>query len=1194
FFAELAALYDAAVRGAPAQLPAPAAPYADHAWRQQHELTSERHAVELAFWKQELAGAPLVLELPTDRARPATPSWRGAKVTRTLPAALVERLKTLARAEGATPYLVGLTLTEILLARHAGVEDLVLGTPVAGRTQPECERSIGLYLNVLALRADLRGRPSFRALLARTRTRVLAAHAHQDFPFENLVEALEVERDPAVTPVYQVLFSLRHAARAARAGGLTFAPALELDAESSKTDLALTLEERPGDWLLDLTYATDLFDAATMERFAERFEVLLASALERPEASVFELELCPPAERELLARWSGATPAYPRAEGLAELFERAVARAPEAVAVSFAGESLTYDALNARANRLARELETLGVVRGSRVGLCVDRSLELPVALLAILKAGGAYVPLDPSYPQERLELMLTDAGVEVLLVDEHLASELPQTAAKRVVLGALGDLAHHSDANLSARAGGEDLAYLMYTSGSTGKPKGVEIPQRAISRLVFGASYATFDATRVWLQLAPISFDASTLEIWGALLHGARLALYPERVPTAEELERVLCAEQVTSLWLTAALFNAIVDERPQALAGVRECLTGGEALSVAHVRRAYAALPPSVQLINGYGPTENTTFTCCHRIPREIPADASSIPIGRPIENTSVFIVDRELRPVPLGVAGELVTGGDGLARGYRARPELDAERFVTSPLDGRRLYRTGDRVRWLADGRIEFLGRNDDQVKIRGHRIEPGEIAVVLGSHARVRKAFVAVHEAAASGKTLVAYFEARDGAPPAPSELSSWLAERIPNYMIPSAFVPMEALPMNANGKVDRKKLPEPVFETRSSAGPRNDMEGLLATLWQEVLKVEKVGPDDDFFELGGHSLLAVKLVQAIKDAFGQELELASLVSAPTLAEMALVLHRGIGTERSSALVKLQPKGDETPVFCVCSLGGTVLNQRPLAVRLPERPFYGLQALELDSRLGRPALIEDYAAAYIQAMKKVQPRGPYVIGGHSFGGIVSFEIAQQLQKGGDEVEMLFILDSSLPNLDKGALDRLACIFAFLRGLPYLPAETLQQLKSDPEHLTRALKQKLRFVARKTGLASAPKPAPGPRPLAAPAPANDPGSMRVADIVEMTNWPENNQRIAQRHWRAVQSYRPQPYPGRITLFRSRFQSPFLGLGSEMGWDRVAKGGVEVVRVPGGHLSVLQPPNVDVLARRFLERLMRRRRAA
>ncbi|NOT30761.1 MAG: amino acid adenylation domain-containing protein, partial [Planctomycetes bacterium] len=1081
-----------------------------------------------------------------------------------------------------------LALTQTLLARYAGVQDLVVGTPLSARGQPETERMLGLFLNVVAIRADLAGAPSFRELLGRTRERVLRAHAYGDFPFEQLVEALEVARDPAVTPVYQVLFSLRRTSAARASAGLVLEPAQELDTASAKTDLAITIEERAGDWLLDLSFAAELFDAATLERFGEHFENLLRSALAEPARPVWELELLGPAERaRVLEEWSGAAPSYPRDLSLAVLFERVAARHPASPALVLRGETLAYRELNARANRLARKLVSLGVGRDARVGLCAERSFEMIVALLAIVKAGGAYVPLDPAYPRERLAFMLEDAGVEVLLVDARLADGLPATRAQRLVLEEL-ELAGYPDDDLPARSGGGDLAYVMYTSGSTGRPKGVQIPQRAISRLVLSADCARLDRTRTLLALAPISFDASTLELWGALLHGAKLVLYPEHVPTAAELERVLKENGVTTLWLTAALFNAIVDERPQALSGLSECLTGGEALSVAHVRRAHAHLPPSVQLINGYGPTENTTFTCCYRIPRELPDGAGSIPIGRPIANTKVYVLDARLRPVPIGVPGELLTGGDGLARGYLGRPELDAERFVANPFGAGKLYRTGDRVRWLASGQLEFLGRTDDQVKIRGHRIEPGEIATLLGAHARVRKAFVAVHESPEVGKQLVAYFEAQDGPPPEPRELAAWLTERLPEYMLPATFVHVEALPMNPNGKVDRKRLPEPSFESRSGQRPRNEMENLLATLWEQVLGVEGVGPQDDFFELGGHSLLAVKLVQAIRDAFGQELELAALVSAPTLAAQAELLHLGIGSQRSGALVKLQPKGSQPPIFCVCSLGGTVLNQRPLALRLgSDQPFFGLQAIDLEAQLGRQASIADYARAYIEAMKKVAPRGPYVVGGHSFGGIVSFEIAQQLTSRGDEVAMLFILDSSLPNLDKGALDRLACAFAFVRGLPYLPGEALSQLRRDPERLARALRQKLRFVAGRTIGA-------GTRPEAAPEAQPEPGALGVRDVVEMSHWPENNRRIAERHWRAVLGYHPEAYPGRITLFRSRFQSPFLGLGNMMGWDRVALGGVDVVRVPGGHLTVLQPPNVDVLARYFRERLAQKRRAA
>jgi amino acid adenylation domain-containing protein len=1191
---ELFTLYEALARGARSPLAPLALQYADHAAWLAAEEHSPRQATALEFWKQELAGAPPVLELATDHPRPAQPSGRGAKVTRLLPAARVQALNALARAEGATPYLALFSLTQVLLARYAGVEDLVVGTPVAARTTPESEAMLGLFLNVLAIRADLSGAPSFRELLARTRERVLRAHAHQDFPFERLVEALDAERDPAVTPVYQVLFTLRRASAGRSVAGLEVAAAVELDTHSAKTDLAITLEERAGDWLLDLSFASDLFDAATLERFGEHFENLLAAAVAEPGRPVWELELLGGAERaRLVDEWSGATPPYPRELALSTLFERIARRHPERVALVLAGDTLSYGQLNARANRLARHLVSLGVARGTRVGLCSERSFDMLVAVLAILKAGGAYVPLDPSYPAERVAFMLEDAGIEVLLTDAALVGRLPATSARRVVRRVvLQELALEAlpDDDLPARAAGEDAAYVMYTSGSTGRPKGVEVPQRAVSRLVLGCDYARLDESRVLLQLAPLSFDASTLEIWGALLHGARLVLYPERVPTSEALESVLLENDVTTLWLTAALFNSVVDERPGALRGLSECLTGGEALSVAHVLRAHANLPPTVRLINGYGPTENTTFTCCHAIGRELPPETGSIPIGRPIANTKVYVVDARLRPVPLGVPGELVTGGDGLARGYLGRPELNAERFVKNPFGPGALYRTGDRVRWLPSGVLEFLGRSDDQVKIRGHRIEPGEIGALLGAHPAVRKAFVTVHAPTPTEKLLVAYFEAQDGPVPEPRELADWLAERLPDYMIPSSFQHMEALPMNPNGKVDRRRLPEPSFESRSAQRPRNEMEALLATLWEQVLGVEGVGPEDDFFELGGHSLLAVKLVQAVKDAFGQELELATLVSAPTLAAQAQLLYLGVGSQRSGALVKLQPKGGRPPVFCVCSLGGTVLNQRPLALRLgKDQPFYGLQAIDLEAKLGRPARIEDYAAAYVTAMKQVAPRGPYVIGGHSFGGIVSFEIAQQLTSLGDEVSLLFILDSSLPNLDKGALDRLACMFAFLRGLPHVPGEALSQFRRDPDQLARALRQKLRLLTGRTRGPAAPAPE-TPDPLLAP----EPGSMDVRDVVEMTNWPENNRRIAARHWRAVHAYVPRKYPGRITLFRSRFQSPFLGLGSMMGWDRVALGGVDVVHVPGGHLSVLQPPNVDVLARHLLERLERKRRAA
>jgi thioesterase domain-containing protein len=498
---------------------------------------------------------------------------------------------------------------------------------------------------------------------------------------------------------------------------------------------------------------------------------------------------------------------------------------------------------------------------------------------------------------------------------------------------------------------------------------------------------------------------------------------------------------------------------------------------------------------------------------------------------------------------------------------------------------MYKTGDLVRWTAAGEIEFLGRNDDQVKIRGHRIELGEVQAVLGRHEALAKVFVTVHESPRAGKRLVAYVVPRSAPAPATDALDDFLRERLPEYMLPAAYVPMADLPLNANGKVERRLLPEPDFSRAASGAeriaPRNEVERLLAELWERVLGLADVGVHDDFFELGGHSLLAVRLLAEVKDVFGQDLELTSLIHAPTVAAQAQEIHAGVGRAATSPLVRIQPKGARAPIFCVCSIGGTVLNQRPLAVRLGnDQPFYGLQAIPLEERLGRRARIEDYAAAYLEIMCQVAPRGPYVIGGHSFGGVVSYEIAQQLRAAGEEVAMLFILDSALPNLgDKKVADQLASWLAFLRGLPRAPLEALRAARRDPERFRRNLRQMLRFVGRRLGVGRGAGRVAEREPVDAPEHLERNAGLRTEDILEMSQWPENYRRIAERHYHAMLEYAPRPYAGTVTLFRSRFQSPFLGLGFRMGWDKVARA-VDVRPVSGGHLSMLEPPHVDVLA--------------
>ncbi|HWB41417.1 MAG TPA: non-ribosomal peptide synthetase, partial [Gemmatimonadales bacterium] len=524
--------------------------------------------------------------------------------------------------------------------------------------------------------------------------------------------------------------------------------------------------------------------------------------------------------------------------------------------------------------------------------------------LLGILKAGAAYLPLDPAYPAERLACMLEDTRAPVVLTQRSLRARLPSQDSGVVLLDVDGkDIAREPETDPAGGAAAEDLAYVMYTSGSTGQPKGVEVRHRGVVRLVCGADYAAFGAEETFLQLAPISFDASTFELWGALTHGARCVLFPGTMPEPQELGAILRRERVSTLWLTASLFNSVIDEAPAALSGVRQLLIGGEALSVPHVRRALGLLP-GTRIVNGYGPTESTTFTCCYPVPRHLPPAASSIPLGRPIANTEVFVLDPHLRPAPIGVPGELYVGGDGLARGYHRRPELTAENFIPHPFrsePGARLYRTGDRVRYLADGNLEFLGRLDQQVKLRGFRIEPGEIEAVLARHPRVREAVVVMDETAGD-KRLVAYFVPRQEPGPSVSELRGLLQARLPDYMVPAAFVPLGALPLTPSGKLDRRALPSPesvrpVLDNVFVA-PRSPVEVLLAEIWSSLLGIETVGVHDDFFALGGHSLSAMRVISRLRTTFEMDLPLITLFEAPTIGGLALALTRRCEEERET--------------------------------------------------------------------------------------------------------------------------------------------------------------------------------------------------------------------------------------------------------------------------------------------------------
>ncbi len=879
---ELAALYPAFAAGLPSPLPPLPVQYGDFAVWQRSWLQGETLEAQLAFWRQRLAGAPPVLELPTDRPRSAVRSGRGAVLPFRLSGELAGTLAAFSRQEGATLFMVLLAALETLLFRITGLDDLVVGAPIANRNRAEIEGLIGFFVNTLALRGRLSPRGSFRDLAARTRDETLGAYAHQDLPFERLVEELAPQRDLGRTPLFQVMLVLQNAPGGAlELPGLTLAP-LPVEASTAKHDLTLALAERGARLTGALEYDRDLFDRATAVRLVGWLETLLEGAAADPGLSLVELPLLSAGERrELLEDWNHAATAYPREATLRELFEAQADLVPDAVAVVFGAEAVTYRELDRRANRLAHRLRTLGVGPEVLVALLAERSLELIVALLGVLKAGGAYAPLDPAFPPERLALLLEDLGAPVVLAQEHLAERLPAGArAVRLVEVCAGG----SEERLSVPVAAAGLAYVMYTSGSTGLPNGVAVVHRAVVRLVRETGYALFGPGEVWAQLAPMAFDASTLEVWGALLHGGRLTVLPPGALSLGELRHVLATYEVTSLWLTAGLFHQMAEEGLTGLGAVRQLLAGGDVLSPERVRRALASLP-GCRLINGYGPTENTTFTCCHAMSRPDEV-VSPVPLGRPIANTRVWLLDAELNPVPVGVAGELYAGGDGLARGYLNRPALTAERFVPdlhSGEPGGRLYRTRDLARWRADGTVEFLGRLDQQVKLRGFRVEPGEVEAALAALPAVHEAAVVVQGTGADRRLAAFVVGEVDRA-----ELRRHLEPRLPAWMVPSAFVVLEALPLTPNGKVDRRALAALETAVERAADlvlPRTPMEELLSGMWAEVLRLQAVGRDDDFFALGGHSLLATQLVSRLRSLLGVEMPLRTLFEHPTLGGLA---------------------------------------------------------------------------------------------------------------------------------------------------------------------------------------------------------------------------------------------------------------------------------------------------------------------
>jgi aspartate racemase len=1153
---ELSTIYDAIAANQPIELAELPVQYADFAEWQREWLQGEVLEEQLAYWRKSLAGAPAMLNLQTDYPRPAVQSFQGANLSYILSEKLSRSLNEFSQREGATLFMTLVAAFQTLLFRYTREEDIVVGTPIAGRNRVEIENLIGFFVNTLALRTKLSGNPTFRQLLGRVKDVALGAYAHQDLPFEKLVEELNPERDVGHTPVFQVMFGVQNAPREKLALSRLTITRVPTTSETAKFDLTLFVGEAANGLSCWLEYNTDLFEQKTIERMLGHFEVLLEGIAANPDCRLSELRLLTDAERsQLLTEWNGTQADFPKERCIHQVFEQQVERMPNSVAIVFEAQQLSYVELDRRANQLAHYLRNLGVGPDVIVGLCVERSREMLVGVLGILKAGGAYLPLDPASPRERLSFMLEDGGARVLLTQERLQENLPANRCETVLLDRdWAAIACESEDSPDSAGTAGNLAYVTYTSGSTGKPKGVGITHRSVVRLVKETNYAQFGPDEVLLQFAPLSFDASTFEIWGSLLNGGRLVVMPPGLASLAELGEAVKRHGVTTLWLTAGLFHQMVETELESLRGVRQLLAGGDVLSVPHVELVARELN-GCQLINGYGPTENTTFTCCYRV-KAGERFVGSVPIGFPISNTQVYILDEELEPVPVGVAGELYAGGDGLASGYLNDSALTAERFVPHPLSeepGARLYRTGDRARYLADGRIEFLGRMDQQVKLRGYRIEPGEIEATLREHAAVQDAVVIVRDSAEGNKTLVGYVvvDSNDAAlqdDKLAAELKSFLKKKLPDYMVPGYFVELDQLPLTPNGKIDRKALPEPGPRPPDSSimsRPRNEIEFALTLIWERVLNLRPIGLADNFFELGGHSLLAVRLMAEIKEEFGQKIPLVSLFQSATIEGLAGILQQGVSSISWPVVVELQRGGARPPLFCVSHPGVNALGYRSLAQYLePNQPVYGLQAQYPEDLQGEHSqtAVDALATEYLAAIRAVQPHGPYQLAGMCRGAHIAFEMARRLEQEGETVALVGILDTWVL---ENTYNRLLFVEYYLRRLTSL-------LRRGRVDQSPSSKEK----ADANGNARDPTTATAERT----------GAIHKNPMYEV--------------YFPGADFVPKTYPGRVTVFRARRQPLNRIRDAQLGWGTLAEGGVGVHIIPGKHGNVLREPNVQGLA--------------
>ncbi|HVT93824.1 MAG TPA: amino acid adenylation domain-containing protein [Bryobacteraceae bacterium] len=1153
FIDELLEHYEADIERRRCRLPPIRIQYADYVAWQRDSLNDGETARQLEYWKTRLAGIGSPLELPADRARPGEQSFLGAVVSAPVPSSLIARLRGLAQREETTLFTVLLAAFQVLLYRYSHQEDICVGVPVAGRNLLEAEALIGLFVNTVVIRSVLSGNPTFSSLLHDVRNTLLEAHANQDLPFERIVEELQPKRSLSHNPIFQVMMTALEEPRSNRkVAGLTTS---QYGAPTSISPLDLTLyvvEAADGSFWWRFQYSTALFDSERISRMIGHYQTLLNAILENPNRRIGDLDLLTAGELEQFSEWNSTAGDYPR-KCVHTLIADQAARTPDRVAVVFEDRQLTYAELHRQALRVAAALSAAGAGPGALVGVCIERSLEMIAGVLGVLHCGAAYVPLEPTDPPARLAFKIADAGVKALLSQSSLAERLPPSAAKCVLIEeALATPAK----SVPGTHDPESLAYVIFTSGSTGKPKGVCVPHRALANLLNAMQQAPgLGENDRLLAITNLSFDISALELFLPLITGARLVIASkETVADGSRIRESLRRYAITTMQATPSTWRMLIEAGWSAGEGNLKVLCGGEALSP---DLAEGLSKRSDSVWNLYGPTETTVWSS-----RSLVKEQGRPSIGQPIQNTRFYVLDSRMRRVPAGIPGELYIGGDGVANGYLNRPDLSDERFVENPFDagGGKLYKTGDSVRYRGDGEVEYLGRLDLQVKVRGHRIELGEVESAVALHPGVRRSLALVREDVPGDQQLVCYVVPEPGADLRASELRSTIRDKLPGFMVPGIVV-LPSFPLNENAKVDLASLPAPAAEGRASTEPRSDAERQLLSIWKRLLRKQDIGIYDNFFDLGGHSLLAMRLLSEIARVFGQRLPVATLFKAQTVEQMAAVLGERTSDSRVSPGTR-PPQPHRPLLFVVPTAAGNAFLYAEFAGHLgSDRPIHVLQPAGLEAA-GEPLeSIEAMAEHFIRQMRTLQPHGPYHLVGFCLGGIIAFEMAQQLIASGEEAPLLILVETWHPTY----VPLVRCAPAARRALTFLVRGLVRRISAlltpSPREVLASLRETC-AIAREMILRQ--------------------------DIYRGDRYKRDRDLVVEITHRAVSQYTPTPYSGSVVLILAGNLENNADSDPRMVWGELARGGCAVVRTPASNFGeLLKRPHVKVLAESVATRL-------